>query len=156
MSASLTILILLILVTAAVWVFTQNKLIKSMLYPVNQLLLYLLFWKIAGPVFAHLFLIVGFLIVIALLLLSSENEPEKNTRPKLRLKHVISLGTIALYIITSLLVFINAAGQAEPIEFPASMITADFSELAWIYIILMALLSIQLYILLKGVFKTDE
>jgi len=156
LSVSLTILILLILGTAAIWVFTQNKLIKSILFPVNLLLLYILFWKIAGPVFAHLYLIAGFLIIFALLLLSPDAEPERSTRPKLRFKHVISLGTIALYVITSLIVFTDAARQSGSLEFPDSMIPAEFFNLIWIYIILLALFSIQIYILLRGVFKTDE
>jgi len=156
LSISLTLLILLILGTATAWVFTRKILVKSLLFPVNQLLLYLLFWKIAGPVFAHLFLIVGFLIVITLLLLSPDNEPVRNTRLKLQFKHMITLGTIALYIIISLLVFTNAVRQSESLEFPALMILADISDIAWIYLIMLTLFSIQLYTLLKGVFKNDE
>ena len=156
MSISLTLLILLILGTATAWVFTRKILIKSLLFPVNQLLLYFLFWKIAGPVFAHLFLIIGFLIVITLLLLSPDNEPVKSARLKLQFKHMIILATIALYIIISLFVFLNAARQSESLEFPALMIQADISDIAWIYLIMLTLLSVQLYTLLKGIFKTDE
>ena len=153
---SLTILISLILSTAAIWVLTQNKRIKSILFPVNLLLLYLLFWKIAGPVFAHLFLFVGFLIVITILLLSPDAEPKKSLHPKFQLKHVLSLGTIALYIITSLLVFASAARQSESLDLPTSLVPVEFLDFIWIYIIVSALFSIQLSLLLKGIFKTDE
>lgn len=156
MSVSLTILISLILSTAAIWVLTQNKRIKSILFPVNLLLLYLLFWKIAGPVFAHLFLFAGFLIVITILLLSPDAEPKKSLHLKFQFKYVLSLGTVALYTIVSLLVFIDAVRQSESLDLLTSLVSVEFLDFIWIYIIVSALFSIQLSLLLKGIFKTDE
>ena len=156
MSVSLAILILLILGTAAIWVFTQNKQMKSMLFPVVLIFLYILFWKIAGSVFAHFFLITGFLIVAVALLFPPDSKHESLIRLKFQLKYVLYLGTIALYTVVSSLVFIDAARQSGSSDFIHIILPPEFFDFMWIYIILLALFTIQLSILLKGIFKTDE
>lgn len=126
------------------------------MYPVVLMLLYILFWKIAGLVFAHIFLISGFLIVAGTQLFSPNAELESPIHLKYQFKYMLTIGTIVLYTIVSLLVFTNAAKQVGSLDFTYTIVSSEFLDFIWIYILLLTLFSIQLSLLLKGIFKTNE
>jgi len=149
-------LVILILFAAAFWIFAENTRLKFLLFPFIQVLLFLLFWKIAGAVFAHLFLFTGIVITLIPLIIILENEPAKDTHINWKYASVISLGVLVLYLVTALLVFFNAAQFSEFHNFPAIAVPLNLAETAGIYLLILTLFALQFYKLLKGISGNDE
>lgn len=156
MSLSLLILVILILFAAACWIFAESTRFKFLLFPFIQVLLFLLFWKIAGGVFAHLFLFTGIVITLIPLIIIPENDIVKNIPFKWKYAPIISLGVLAIYLITALLVFINAARFSEFHKFSAITAALNPAESAGIYLLILTLFALQFYKLLKGISGNDE
>lgn len=121
----------------------------------NYLLLYLMFWIIAGAVFAHIFLFSIILIIMLPMLIFPEQEKnDPSITQGLNFWSLISVGALILLLL--FFTFFEISRQPIISDVIPDIGASDVSEMIWIFTILLVLFFIQFYNLIKRITEIDE